>query len=182
MEKLEDKTEGKKIIIHNLEFLKWYLEIKPEDFELEYKSEEKSKELFYLFTNCVYEDPFIFLRLILYIANTRTELYQEFIYKTVLHFIGVLVPQYLLSNLDMIIEFGYKNDVLYLLSTPNIQNRIIKYVEHKSKEDKDFKILLNGTMLDKIRNIVCKYKTKEPITLLENILDDPLFNGISVGL
>lgn len=176
---ISENKEQKKIV-HNLDFLKWYLETKPEDFELEYKSEEKTKELFLLFTECIYEDPFVFMRLILYIANTRTEVYQEFIYKTLLHYIGILSPQFVLSNIDMLINFGYKSDILYLLSVPNIQKRIIKYIEHKSKVVNEFKTLLEGKMIEKIRTNICTYEIKNPVSLLETILDDASLNGISI--
>lgn len=176
METLEDK----KTITENIEFLKWYLDKTDDNYEIS-KDEDENEKLFFFLSTCVYEDPFVFFRIVLYIANTRNTPSQELIYRQILHFLSTLTPQYILANLDLLIEFGYKNDILFLLSSSNIQKRVIKYINHVAKNDNDFKLLLDGKLIDKERKKLISYNILEdPIKLLETILDDNTFNGISM--
>lgn len=189
-----ETLENKKTITDNLELLKWYLN--KDENRSQFDPENEKEELFYFLSICLYEDPFVFFRILLYVANTRTSTSEEIIYKQMLHFLSVLAPQYLLANMDLLIKFGYKNDILILLTASNIRNRVIKFITHLSKTDDDFKTLLNGKLIEKNRNTIIKYKEKSPlqidkyinniddnseiIELLENILDDPNLNGISM--
>lgn len=182
MENLTKNNTEKKIIFYNRKVLDWYF--KENKVKQVYNENEKER-IFAIFSNAAYEDPFVFMRIVLYIANTRTKDSQEIAYKTILHFLAILLPQFILNNLDLILEFGYKNDVLFLLQAPNLQQRVIKYIESKAKTDDDFKILLDGKLINKNRHRKIFYKPKLNykngiVKLLEKILDDPNMNGILV--
>lgn len=172
---MENSTN--KTIIYNTTLLKWYLE---EDLVKHIHDEQYKEKLFTLFTEASYEDPFIFMRIVLYIANTRTKDDQEIAYKTLIHFMCILLPQFILNNIDMLVKFGNKNDILYLLSAPNLQKKVVKYIEYKSKYDKDYKSLLDGKLIKTEIDRFIKYDDCTITELLEKILDDSAFNGIKV--
>lgn len=177
------ETSNKKQIIENTELLKLYLN-KTEDgdrttyFDLE--NSDDIDDIFYLFSNSLYEDPYVFYRILLYIANNRNNPSQELFYKSLLHFVATLAPQFILSNIDILLKFGYKNDILYLLLSQNIQSRVIKYVDHLAKNDNDFKTLKSGNLLKKTKSVKVSYNEADVVKLLTKILDDPIFNGISI--
>jgi len=173
-----ENSTNKKTIKFNTSVLNWYLN---EDKVKQIHDDKYREKIYSLFTNAAYEDPLVFMRIVLYIANTRTKDDEIIGYKSLLHFLGILLPQFVLNNIDLILKLGNKNDVLYFLSIPNIQKRIIKFIEYKSKYDSDYKDLLNGNVIKTKINRVIKYnKENNVVTLLQNILDDPNFNGINV--
>ena len=174
---METIEEEKIIITENVDLLKWYF--KKNKNILDDKEKEK---LFNLLSASIYEDPLVFFRIFLYIVNTRKTNEQEICFKIMIHFIGILVPEVVMANLQKFIDFGSKSDVLYYIKVPALTKRIVTWVNHKSKEDNDFKILYEGTLItQKIkRKIKYTLENKNYISLLEKILDDSEFNGIQI--
>jgi hypothetical protein len=92
-----------------------------------------------------------------------------------------MIPNLILANIEELINLGYKNDVIYYSMTPSFTKSILKYVNHKSKFDEDFKSLITtGKMMNKTKYIFLTFKLENEnyIKLLENILDEPIFNNI----
>jgi len=174
---METINEEKIIITQNIELLKWYFDKNKNIL----KDIEKEK-IFNLLSACIYEDPLVFFRIFLFIANTRKTDEQEIVFKTIVHFVGILVPEVVMANIEKFIQFGSKTDVLYYIKVPALTKRIVTWVNHKSKTDKDFKTLYNGTLIDtKItKQISYNLEKNNYVLLLEKILDDSLFNGIQL--
>lgn len=169
-----------KIITNNITLLNWYFKYNGNII----LNEEKEK-LFNILTLAILEDPYIFIRIVLYIANTRKTNKQEIQYKLLLHFISTMFPEIVMANIQLFINLGKKDDILYFLQTPNITERIITWIKHKSKLDNDFNTLLNGELINSKINRIIYYKPKlnkkaKWDIFLYKILDDPTFNGITV--
>lgn len=149
-------------------------------------SENDKEYIFGICSKAILEDPKIFMRILLYFANIRKGVIQEFFYKTLLIFLGTTFPEILMANIELIIKLGKKDDVLYIMQCPNLTEKIITYVKHKAKsDDEDFKTLLSGnTSKSKIKRIVRylpKFKKENKWDIfLYKILDDANFNGILV--
>lgn len=168
------------IIKHNIYLLNYMY--RKNTLKLEYNNSEKEK-IFSLITNSIFEDPYCFMRILLYYANTRKTTYQELFYKYLIHVTATVAPLYILSNLDLICELGRKEDCLYFLTNPNTRERTIKWIDHKAKLDKDFETLKSGNMIHTKSNIITRYKPKtgknhKMSEFLEKVLADPNFNGI----
>ena len=171
-----------KVIKYNVYFLHWYF-IKNRIKQV-YDDNEK-EYIFSTLSNALFEDPHCFMRIVLYIANTRTTDIQEISYKTILHFLATMDSNLLFNNIDLIIQFGKKDDVLFLLQSPNVAERTKKYIEHLSNSDDDYKQLLNGKLINKTIERKVYYKPKlrkkdKMSILLTKILQDPIFNGLQI--
>jgi len=173
MENIEEKV----VITYNVDLLKWYFN---KDKNI-LKDLEKEK-LFNILAACIYEDPLVFFRIFLFIANTRKTDDEEIIFKILVHFIGVLTPDVVMANLEKFIQFGKKSDVLYFIKVPALTKRIVTWVNHKSKEDKYYKDLYAGNLKKSEINTITNYSLIDNnfVLLLENILDDSNFNGIQI--
>lgn len=173
-------VEEKKHIKDNITLLNWYFK-----YNVNITQDQEKEKLFSILTLAITEDPYIFIRIMLYIANTRKTDKQEIQYKLLIHFIASMFPELTMANLDLFINLGKKDDILYFLQTPNITERVITWIKHKAKLDNDYNILLNGTMINKNINRIIYYrpklnkKSKWNIFLFK-ILDDPNFNGITI--
>lgn len=174
---METINEEKIIITQNIELLKWYFDKNKNIL----KDIEKEK-IFNLLSACIYEDPLVFFRIFLFIANTRKTDEQEIVFKTIVHFVGILVPEVVMANIEKFIQFGSKTDVLYYIKVPALTKRIVIWVNHKSNSDEDFKTLYQGTLIKSKINREINYtlENKNYISLLEKILDDSKFNGIQL--
>lgn len=175
-------TEEIKVIKHNVYLLNYMFT--KDLLKLEYNEKEKDF-IFSLITQAIFEDPFCYMRILLYFANIRKGTKQELFYKYLLHTTSIIVPDYLINNLELLTTLGKKQDVLYLMNNDYVRNKTIQYITHKSKYDQDFKELLNGNMIDVKSNIIIRYKPKtnknnKMSILLNKILDDVNFNGITV--
>lgn len=169
-----------KIIKHNIYFLHWFF--LRNRIKHVYDDDEK-QFIFATLTNAMYEDSHCFMRIVLYIANIRKTDIQEIGYKAILHFIATTNSELIFNNIDLIIKFGKKDDVLYLLQSPNIAEWAKKYIQHLAQTDDDYKQLLNGQLINKPIERKVRYKPKlrkkdKLSILLEKILQDPIFNGI----
>lgn len=167
-------------IIYNIELLKWYFET-----HKDINGDDDKQRIFSIFSYSMIEEPYIFMRILLYIANTRHTDEQEIAFKTLVIFLGTMFPELCMANLDLFMKLGKKDDILFFMQCPNISARVIKYVKHKVKEDADFQILLDGTIIDKPIKRIVRYKPKMKkghswSVFLNKILDDPAFNGITI--
>ena len=174
------ETDGKHVISDNLVFLEWYFK-----GEKNLLSDAEKQRIFSFMTYSSIEDPYCFLRIMLYIANTRRTDEQEIFYKIVIHFLGTMYPEIVMANLELFIKLGKKDDVLYFLQCPGITARVSTWIKHKAKEDPDFNMLLDGKLIGKKINRVVRYKPKltknsKWDVFLYKILDDPNFNGITI--
>lgn len=174
---MENTIEEKRIITENVELLKWYF-----SKDKNILDDEGKNKIFALLSLSIYEDPFVFLRIFKYITNTRKTDEQEIIYKILIHFMGILIPDIIMANIDEFIQLGKKDDVLYYLQCSPITKRISRWIDHKAKQDSDFKSLYAGELIKSPINRVTKYKLKDNnyTELLENILDDSNFNNIQI--
>jgi hypothetical protein len=171
---------GTKSLDCNVILLEWYFR----SSKLILNDEEKQK-VFSFMTYASIEDPYCFMRILLYIANTRHTDDQEISYKIIIHFLGTMFPEFAMANLDLFITHGKKDDVLYFMQCPNIAERVISFIKHKSHTDDDFKILLDGNLINRKINRHVYYKpkfgkNKKWDVFLFKILDDPAFNGITL--
>lgn len=183
----EDNTEieniaddSKHVISDNLIFLEWYFNGDSVMF-----NDTEKQRIFSFMTYSTLEDMHCFLRIMLYIANTRKTDRQEIFYKVVIHFLGTMYPEIIMANLELFINLGKKDDVLYFLQCQGITERVITWIKHKAKEDPDFSILLDGKMIGSKINRKVYYKPKlaknsKWNVFLFKILDDPTFNGITI--
>lgn len=168
--------EEQKTITFNIELLKWYF-----SKNKKITDETEMNKLFTLMSYSLLEDTKIFMRILLYIANRRRTDEQEIAYKILVHFMGVMSAELVFANLDLIIDFGKKNDILYFLQCQNITSKTITYIKHKAKIDNDFKSLLEGKLLNDVRVQKVFYKPENNWNeFLIKILDDPIYNGITV--
>lgn len=170
-----------KIISDNLIFLEWYFR-----GDSNMQDDREKQRVFSFLTYSILEDPYCFLRIVLYIANTRHTDKQEIFYKTIIHFLGAMFPEIIMANLDLFINCGKKDDVLYFMQCQGITERVITWIKHKAREDQDFAILLNGKLIGKPINRTIYYKPKfsknfKWSVFLTKILDEPFFNGITIG-
>jgi len=174
------KDDSKHVISDNLVFLEWYFK----GDNVMFNDTEKQR-IFSFMTYSTLEDMHCFLRIMLYIANTRMTDRQEIFYKIVIHFLGTMYPEIIMANLELFVNLGKKDDVLYFLQCQGITERVVTWIKHKSKEDPDFSVLLDGKMIGgKINRTVyykpkLKRKSKWDVFLFK-ILDDPTFNGITI--
>lgn len=170
----------KKPIFYNVELMKWYFQQGKRILE-----DSEKQKIFSILSFSVLEEPYVFMRVMLYIANTRRSNEEEISYKILIHFLGTMFPEMCMANLDMFVSLGKKDDILYFMQCSNITQRIITYVNHKSKEDNEFKKLLEGTVIGTPIKRQVRYKPKlkrghKWDVFLMKILDDPSFNGITL--
>lgn len=175
-----NETAPPLVISDNIVFLEWYFRANKD-----ITSDEEKQRVFSFLTTSMLEDPYCFMRIMLYIANTRRTDEQEIAYKVVTHFLGTMFPELIMANLELFTRLGKKDDVLYFLQVPAISQRVATWIKHKAKEDQDFALLLDGKMIGKPIKRVAYYKPKfkkdnKMSVLLEKILDDPAFNGITI--
>ena len=134
----------------------------------------------------ILEEPYIFMRILLYVSNTRRSNEEELAYKILIHFLGTMFPEMAIANLDLFVSLGKKDDILYFMQCSNITQRVITYINHKAKTDEDFKTLLDGKVIGLPINRLVRYKPKlgrkhhRWDIFLMKILDDPTFNGITI--
>lgn len=167
-------------IKYNMLLLKWYF-LKNKNI---ISDQEKEKSFAYM-TYAIAEDPYCFMRILLYIANTRKTDEQELTYKILIHFLGTMFADATMANLDLILSLGKKDDIIYFLQCPNIAKRISTFINHKSKEDPDYLILIDGKLINKKIERKVYYKPKFSKNskwdlFLYKILDEPNFNGITL--
>jgi hypothetical protein len=174
---IEEELQENNTIQYNYHFLKWYYTSTKNIMD-----DKERDKVFSLLTYSFLEDPLCFLRIMLYIANTRRSDSQEISYKVIIHFLGVMFPEVLYANLDLFIKLGNKKDTLYFLQCNTLTPRVLKWVRHMAKEDNDFEQLNKGIMIDVKSPITIRYKArnKDFKSLLEKILDDPSFNNIII--
>lgn len=173
------QDEPRHFISDNLIFLEWYF-----NGDINLLNDSEKQRIFSFLTYSILEDPHCFLRIMLYIANTRKTDKEEIFYKIVIHFLGTMFPELVLANMELFIKLGKKDDVLYFLQCPGITERVITWIKHKAKKDSDFNILLDGKIIGKKINRVIRYKPKlkkdcKWDIFLFKILDDPTFNGLA---
>jgi hypothetical protein len=180
IEKLKTMQTEKRTISDNIIFLEWYFK-----GDMNLLNDNEKQRIFSFMTYATIEDPYCFLRIMLYIANTRRTDIQEIFYKVVIHFLGTMYPEVVMANLELFIKLGKKDDVLYFLQCQGITERVITWIKHKAKEDSDFQTLLDGKMIG--RKIQRKVYYKPKLTkyhtwdkFLYKILDDATFNGITL--
>lgn len=180
VEKLKTMETEKHTISDNLVFLEWYFK-----GNMDLLNDNEKQRIFSFMTYATLEDPYCFLRIMLYIANTRRSDREEIFYKVVIHFLGTMYPEVVMANLDLFINLGKKDDVLYFLQCQGITERVITWIKHKAKEDPDFQVLLDGKMIGRkierkvyYRPKLTKYHTWDKF--LYKILDDATFNGITL--
>jgi hypothetical protein len=178
MQEIENNEQH--VIKYNVNLLQWYFKKNKKVLE------EKEKEyIFSLMSYSFLEDHYCFMRILLYIANTRKTDEQEITYKIIIHFLCIMFPDIVMANIDMFLNLGKKDDVIYFLQCSNMSAMILKYVNHKAKQDDDFKILLTGELIKKNQSVFIKYKPKFKSKLvwtvfLNQLLDDPILNGITL--
>lgn len=179
---MENNTEGieQHVIAYNVDLLKWYFTKKKN-----ITSDNEKQKLFNILSRALIEDPHCFIRICLYIANTRKTDEEELSYKILIHLIGSVTPEIILGNLELFLQLGKKDDILYFIQIPSITERIIKYVKHIVKTDSDYEKLQMGTLINAPINKKVFYKPKMKLdntwtTLLHQILDDTTFNGIQI--
>lgn len=176
----EMPQEDKKVIVHNIDLLKWYF-----NKDKSILQEQQKERAFAIMSLASMEDPFIFMRILLYICNTRKTDEQELVYKTIIHFACIMYPDWMFNNIHHFTRLGKKEDVLYFLQVPSIAERVVKYVNHLAKEDEYYASLVQGnyvkTKIKRIVRYVPKLKRKDGLVVfLHKILDDPTFNGIAL--
>lgn len=164
----------------NLIFLDWYF-----NNTANILVDDEKQKIFATLTHSVLEDHHCFMRIVLYIANTRSTDRQEIFYKTIIHFISTMFPEIIMANLELFVKLGKKDDVLYFVQCPGISQRVSTWIKHKAKEDTDFCMLLDGTLIGTHINRIIRYKpkfgkTKKWDIFVYKILDDPSFNGITL--
>ena len=179
MENIEEQ-EQQRVIAYNVDLLQWYFTKNKHII-----SDQEKDRLFSIMSYAMMEDTHCFMRVLLYIANTRVRDEEEIAYKILLHFLGVMSPEIVMANIDMLLTFGRKDDILYLLQCTNITDRILTFLKHKAKEDPDFATLMEGTQIKKPSKRVAYYRPKFNkdntwSVFLTKLLDDPKFNGISL--
>lgn len=169
-----------RIIKYNLLFLKWFFSKNKNIFN------ERDKEYaFNIMSQSVVEDPYIFMRCVLYIANVRTTDEQEIIYKTIMHFLCTMFPDFLMNNIELLLKLGKNDDVLYIIQSKVLTAKILTQINHKIKIDKTetFIKLQNGEEINEKIKRVIYYKPKfnknyNQTDFLYKILDEPKLNGI----
>ncbi len=179
---MENNTEGieQHVITYNVDLLVWYF-TKNKNIT----SDIEKQKVFGILSYALLEDPHCFMRIVLYIANTRKTDEEELSYKILIHLLGSVTPEIILANLELFLKFGKKDDILYFIQIPSITERIIKYVKHIVKTDSDYEKLQMGTLINAPINRVVSYKPKMKLDntwtlFLNQILDDPIFNGIII--
>lgn len=173
-------NEENNIITHNVNLLNWYFQRNKN-----ITSDEEKQKLFSIMSLALVEDPMCFIRIFLYIANTRQRDEEEIAYKIMIHFLGIMIPECVMANIDLFINLGKKDDILYFLQCPSLSDRVFTYIRHKTKSDSDFIKLTQGELIKKPikRRIYYRPKLFKQNTwsvFLNKILDDPTFNGITV--
>lgn len=171
--------EQKRTIFWNVQLWKWYF-----TYSKDITNDTEKDKLFALLVSASGEDIKLFMRFFLYVANTRNY-YQEIGYKTMCHFISLMYPDMLMANIELLIKCGKKDDILYLM--PNMHIQLMRWMKHISKEDNDFKIMIEeGTIIsDKIKR-VCRYKPKLTKNykwsyFFEKLATDTNLNGLQTG-
>lgn len=178
---MEETLTEKKAIFYNVELLKWYFQ----QHKLVLNDTEKQK-IFSILSYSILEEPYIFMRILLYIANTRRSNEEEICYKILIHFLGTMFPEMAIANFDLFIKLGKKDDILYFMQCSNITQRVVTYINHKAKQDDDFKSLLDGKVIGIPIDRQVRYKPKLSRrhhrwdVFLTKILDDSVFNGITI--
>lgn len=177
---METTITEKKAIFYNIELLKWYFQRGKHVLQ-----DEEKQKIFSILSYSVLEEPYIFMRIMLYIANARRSNEEEISYKILVHFLGTMFPEMCMANLDMFMSLGKKDDILYFMQCSNITQRVITYINHKAKIDDEFKTLLEGSVIGMPIDRQVRYKPKlkrghKWDVFLMKILDDPLFNGITL--
>lgn len=166
---------------YNMNFLAWY-------FTKDLKDKEYA---FQILTMASMEEPYCFMRILLYIANTRIS---DEKYHTILHFMCVMYPEWIMSNLDLITSIGDKSDVIYVINSKILTERATTWIKHKSKTDDYYKEMLSKVLNDKTDTKYIVNKTRKMVVLykpkfgkkykwsvfLEKILSDSTFNGITI--
>lgn len=179
-ETITQEVTTKKPIFYNVELLKWYFSKGKHIL-----TDLEKQKIFSIFSYSMLEDPYIFMRVILYIANTRRSNEEEIAYKILVHFLGTMFPEICMANLDLFMKLGKKDDILYFMQCNNITQRVVTYINHKAKQDDDFKILLNGEVIGMPVDRQVRYRPKMKKghrwdVFLIKILDDVTFNGITI--
>lgn len=176
------------IFHYNINLLQWYFT----------KDVKDTEYTFQLLTMASMEEPYCFMRILLYIANTRHTDLDEKKYHTILHFMCIMYPEWIMSNLDLLTNLGEKYDALYIIQSKVLTDRCITWIKHKAKSDSFYEKLLSDvtsdeynisdvTYLDYLRKrkLIVLYKPKfgknyKWSTFLEKILNDSTFNGITI--
>lgn len=163
----------------NINFLKWYFNTK-----IDIRTDKEKEKLFNILATAYLEDVYCFVRIYLYIANTRTTDLQELKFKSIIHFMCIIEPELCIANLNLFITAGYKKDILFYVSSV-ISGRVLPFIKHKAYEgDEFFKELMEGKILDEVKENKITYKLlnrkNKWSILIDKILDEPLFNGITV--
>lgn len=176
----ENLIDDNHYIKANIMLLDWYFR---GNFNI--LDDKEKQRIFSFMTYAMIEDPYCFMRIILYIANIRKTDKQEIFYKIIIHFLSTMFPEIVMANLELFITLGKKDDILYFIQSPGISARIITWINHKAKEDPDFNILLSGKMINKPIKRVIRYipklrKDNKWTIFLYKILDEPLLNGITI--
>ena len=171
---------GKHTLNHNANFIAWYFSKKSTILD------EKSKQMIFAnLTQAMLEDPYCFMRIMLYIANIRSTDREEIFYKIIVHYLGTMFPEIMLANIELLTKLGKKDDVLYFLQCPNITARVMTWIKHKAKMDTDFAKLMEGTLIGNPIKRVARYRPKlsknnKWDVFIYKILDDAAFNGITL--
>lgn len=176
----DNKHDNKHVINANLLFIDWYFR-----GEGNILDEREKQRIFNFMTYAMIEDPHCFMRIVLYIANTRVTDKQEIFYKIIIHFMGTMFPEIIMNNIELLTKLGKKDDVLYFVQCPGISARVITWIKHISKQDPDFNTLLNGKMIGSKIERVIRYRPKfgkdyKWNVFLFKILDEPKLNGILI--
>mgnify|MGYP000923339012 FL=1 len=95
---METTLIEKKPIFYNIELLKWYFQ-RGKDI----LNDTEKQKVFSILSYAVLEDPFIFMRIMLYVANARRSNEEELCYKILIHFLGTMFPEMCMANLDLFI-------------------------------------------------------------------------------
>ncbi len=175
IQKLQDEQ---KTIYYNYILLEWYIK----DSKKIMLDDNHKQKIFSLMSNAYLEDPYCFLRIMLYIANTRSKDSDEIAYKIMIHFLGIMMPDVIMNNIELFTTIGKKMDVIYFLQCNVLTNKVLKWIRHKAKYDNDYAVLSSGKFIDvkSIYKIRYKAKRSDIKSLLLKILDEPLFNGLMV--
>jgi hypothetical protein len=174
------ENDGKRSLAFNVKVLDWYFNTR----EFILNDSEKDK-IFSLMTYASIEDPYCFMRVLLYIANTRRTDREEIAYKIMVHFLATMFPEFVMANLDLFTGLGRKDDVLYFMQCSSISERVASWIKHMSKTDDDFKMLMEGSVIGKNIERKIRYrpkfgKNRKWDVFLFKILDDPTLNGITL--
>jgi len=161
--------EDKHTITYNLELLKWYLD----DEQINTEHTFANLSLAYA------EDQLCFIRIFMYVSNTRTTERDEMVYKILIHFLCVIASDLVMLNIDLFLKVSNnKEDIIFYLQCPVISERILKYINHLAKVDDDFKNIKDFNLSNKKEKSDIEYTYETTSDLLICILDEPKFNGI----